>query len=105
MTLNATRIKVPHIPGMLNYSTRVPNFNLWSLVFNITEVFDFSMGYSGEFEIFEKLKLEISKILNVLVWGPFTFIDSFIIFYYLFMPPFFHSFILSFIHNVKFNII
>ncbi len=39
------------------------------------EVFDFSIGYNGEFAIFEKeivknQKLKISKISNILLWGP-----------------------------------
>ncbi len=52
------------------FSSLVPNFALRSLVFQIIEVFDFSIGYNGEFEFFGKKivkdrKLKISKIPNV----------------------------------------
>ncbi len=58
--------------------SRVPNwlsFALKSLVFQIIEVFGFSIGYNAEFEIFERKivknrKLKISKILNKVLWGP-----------------------------------
>ena len=51
------------------------SFALRSLVFQLIEVFDFFIGYNGEFEIFGKKivknwKLIISKIPNVILWGP-----------------------------------
>ena len=36
-------------------------FALRALVFQIIEVFDFSVGYNGKFEIFEKKSLTIRK--------------------------------------------
>ena len=50
-------------------------FALRSLVFQISKVFDFYIGYNGEFDIFEtkivkNQKLKISKIQNAVLWGP-----------------------------------
>ncbi len=66
------RKKVKGTPYMLNnYPHRESKISLRfavkSLVFQIIEVFDFSIGYNGEFAIFEN---KISKIPNVLFWGP-----------------------------------
>ncbi len=76
MTLNATRPKVPYICWPIAHESQISLcFALLSLAFQIIEVFDFSIGYNSEFEIFEKKivknqKLKISKIPNVVLWGP-----------------------------------
>ncbi len=79
MTLNAKRPKVPLICSISTHESQISlRFALRSLVYQIIEVFDFSIGYNyGEFEIFKKKKksvknqvLKISKITNVVMWGP-----------------------------------
>ncbi len=51
MTLNATRQKVPHIGSTTTRESQI--FALRLLVFQIIEIFDSTIGYNGEFEIFE----------------------------------------------------
>ena len=74
MTLNAKMPKVPYICWTTTHQSQV---SLWSLVFQIIEVFDFAISYNGEFEIlkksetqnFKKKKKEKKKN-NVVLWGP-----------------------------------
>ncbi len=64
VTLNATRPKIPHICWSIVCEFQIsPRFALRSLAFHIIKVFGFSIGYNGEFEIFEKkwLKIRNSK--------------------------------------------
>ncbi len=64
MTLNATRPKIPHIYWTTTRESQISlRFALRSLVFQIIEVLDFSIGYNGEFEIFEK-QIKSLKIGN-----------------------------------------
>ena len=53
MTLNARGQRYPY---MSNYCPRVPNFTPFC---PIIEVFDFSIGYNGKFEVFERKSLKI----------------------------------------------
>ena len=75
MTLKATRPKVPHICLTTTHESQISlRFALQSFIFQIIEVFDFSIGCKGEFEIFDKqiIKnwiLKIAKIPNVVLWG------------------------------------
>ena len=63
MTLNATRPKVPHICWSTTREAQISlRFALWSFVFQIIEVFDFSIGDNGEFEIFGKKSLKIGNL-------------------------------------------
>ncbi len=60
MTLNTKRAKVPYICLSTTHESKISlRFALRSLVFQIIEVFDFSIGYNGEFAIFEKKSLKI----------------------------------------------
>ncbi len=76
MTPNDLELKKPKgTLFMLKYYPGVQislRFALRSLVFQIIEVFDFSIDYNGEFAIFEKKiiknqKRKISKIPNVVL--------------------------------------
>ncbi len=71
MTLNATRPKIRHIYLTTVHESQIlVRFALRWLILQIIEVFGFSIGYKGEFEIFEKKKKlkignsKISKITN-----------------------------------------
>ncbi len=55
MNLNAKRPKVPLICWITNHESQISlRFALRWLVFQVIEVFDFSIGYNGEFAILEK---------------------------------------------------
>ncbi len=55
MTFKAKMPKVPYIFWITTHESQILlRFALRSLIFHIIEVFDFSIGYNGEFEIFEK---------------------------------------------------
>ena len=55
MTLNAERPKVPYISWITTHDSKISlHVALQLLVFQIIKVFDFSIGYNGELEIFEK---------------------------------------------------
>ena len=58
MTLNATRLRYPIYVELLSASSKFHSM-IARFKIIIVEVFDFSIGYNGEFEILEKLKLEI----------------------------------------------
>ncbi len=60
MTLNAKMPKVPLICWITAHESQISlRFGLRSLFFQIIEVFYFSIGYNGEFAIFEKKALKI----------------------------------------------
>ncbi len=62
MTLNTKRPKVLYICWISTHESQISlGFALRSLVFQIIEVFDFSIGYNGEFEIFEKKSFKIGN--------------------------------------------
>ena len=55
MALYATRGKVPYICLTITHKPQILlRFALQSLVFQIIEAFDFSIGYNGEFINFKK---------------------------------------------------
>ncbi len=55
MNLNATRPQVPYVYCVTTGKSQIAlRFFLRSLVFQIIEVFGFSIGYNAEFDIFEK---------------------------------------------------
>ena len=66
MTLNVTRLMLHHI--VCTTGTRESQislwFGLWSLVFQIIELFCFSVRYNGEFEIFKNTSKTSLKITN-----------------------------------------
>ncbi len=56
MTLKAKRRKVPYIYEYATHESQISlRFALRSLVFQIIEVFNFSIGYNGEFEFKKKI--------------------------------------------------
>ncbi len=62
ITLTDTRQKLSCICWTINHDSEISlRFALRSLAFQIFEVFDFSIGYNGEAEIFEKDSLKIRK--------------------------------------------
>ncbi len=71
MTLNATRLKVPYICWTTNHESQISlRFTLRSLIFQLIEVFYFSIGYNVNLKFSKKKnvknrKLKISKIPNV----------------------------------------
>ena len=55
MILNAKKPKVPYICWSTPHESQISlRFAVRSLVFQIIDVFDFSIGYNGEFKILEK---------------------------------------------------
>ncbi len=75
MTLSITRSKVCHIYCTTTHESQIlACFTLWLLIFQIIDVFCFSIGYNSRFEYSTKnhLKnhwLKFSKIPNI-VWWP-----------------------------------